>query len=285
MGDLKFSLIVCTLGRDDFIEQFLLSLENQTYKNYEVIVVDQNKDDRIDHVVSKYINKFPIKHIKTTPGLSKARNEGIRYVKGDIIAFPDDDCIYTVDMLEKINEFMNLNEQCDVLSIKMTNSIKNGRKVQENFKSQNVKKENIMKLVASISMFMRRNVVEHVGYFDENLGLGAKTVFQGAEDYDYPCRCIDQGYNIYYLNSIEVLHPWDDDEIDKSKNLEKRSFSGGAAEMYFLNKNKYSMKFKLNRLIRRVAVAIYYCLKLDWCRAKQSIYIMKGMIKYFNVKI
>ena len=98
---LKFSLLLATVGRTAELERFLSSLDAQTYRNFDLIVVDQNPDERLAALVQSYAGRFPVLCVKSTPGLSRARNAGLRYVSGDVIAFPDDDCWYPPDLLRK----------------------------------------------------------------------------------------------------------------------------------------------------------------------------------------
>lgn len=279
----KFSLILCTINRVDTIKEFMEQLSNQEYMNFELIIVDQNLDDRLNVIIDSYKEKYKIIHIKSERGLSKARNKGLKYITGDIIAFPDDDCIYPKETLRKVNEFFN-NNTYDILSIKMTNSIKTGRKIQEKEKNQEINRKNIMKLVGSISLFIKSDVVNKIGGFNEDLGLGSHTIFQGGEDYDYPLRAIKQGCRIYYNKNIEVLHPWDDSTTDKEKRLEDRAYNGGAAEMYILNIHEYGSMYKICRIIRRIIIIIYYLIKLDLYKAKLSYRILQGMIQYYSYR-
>lgn len=281
MKEYKFSLVLCTVGRTDCIEDFMRALSNQNYKNFELIIVDQNSDQRIVDVIHNHKDFYEIKHVKSEKGLSKSRNVGLKYIKGDIVAFPDDDCIYPPDLLEKINSCFVENNY-DVLSIKMTNSVLEGRKIQHNTKSQSVEKNNVIGLMASISAFFRKPVIDSVGEFDERLGLGADTIFQGGEDYDYPLRALKKGFKIYYTNSIEVFHPWDDKDIDMKKDLKSRSYNGGAAEIFLLNKHDFSSIFKFKRIIRRVLIIFYYTFKLNKYKAVLSFEILKGMIDHLN---
>ena len=101
---MNFSLILCTVNRTKEVKEFLASLINQSYKNFEVVVVDQNKDDRI----LKIIEIFPtltIKYLTSEIGLSKARNIGLKNTIGDIVCFPDDDCTYPNKLLENVKDF------------------------------------------------------------------------------------------------------------------------------------------------------------------------------------
>lgn len=281
----KFSLILCTLGRTDFVESFLKCLSKQNYDEFEVILVDQNKDNRLDNIVKEYSRDYSINHVKAPVGLSKSRNIGLKHVNGDIVAFPDDDCLYSKSFLNDVNKLFNKYKKYDIISIKMTNSVKNGRKVQENYMTQEVKKEKIMKLVASISIFLKIEVIKEVGEFDENLGLGSGTIFTGGEDYDYPIRALDSGYKILYSREVEVFHPWDDDEIDRRKNLDYRMYGGGASEMYIMNKHNYSFLFKIKRICRRFLLIIYFIIKIDFYKARLSFKVLQGMIDYFNYKV
>ena len=102
---MKFSLILCTLGQIWLIRKNLDSIVKQSYKNLELIIVDQNDNDVLSSILKDYDDKIFIKHIKSEKGLSKSRNIGISVAEGDIIAFPDDDCEYKIDTLQNVYEF------------------------------------------------------------------------------------------------------------------------------------------------------------------------------------
>jgi len=61
---MKFSLILATLGRDNEIAKFLESLKNQSYKEFELIVVDQNQDGKIDNIIQEYKKNFLLTILK-----------------------------------------------------------------------------------------------------------------------------------------------------------------------------------------------------------------------------
>ena len=60
---MKFSLIVATVGRFDEVDQLFSSFETQEYKDFEVILVDQNPKGFLEPIVEKYKNSFPIKYV------------------------------------------------------------------------------------------------------------------------------------------------------------------------------------------------------------------------------
>jgi len=77
-------------------------------------------------------------------------------------------------------------------------------------------KVNAWRRAWSSAIFMRRSAVEKVGGFDETLGVGAGTLWEGGEDIDYPLRAIEAGVEIYYRPDVVVFHPTSR-ELDYSK--------------------------------------------------------------------
>ena len=89
------SIIVPLYNFEKYITKCLDSLNNQTYKNYEVIIVDDGSKDNSSFVVEEYIKKNNIKNFnlikQKNGGVSSARNTGIKNAKGKWVAFVDAD--------------------------------------------------------------------------------------------------------------------------------------------------------------------------------------------------
>src|SRR5579864_1576625 len=102
-GAPTFSLILATYGPRQALSRFLDSLYDNRDANFEVIVIDQNHDPHYD-IVEKYSTDMAIKLIRAEPGLSAARNIGIRAARGAIFAFPDDDCWYPKGLLASVEK-------------------------------------------------------------------------------------------------------------------------------------------------------------------------------------
>lgn len=102
-----FSIIVPSYNCKGIMEYGLRSLENQTYKNFEVIFVDDCSTDTTFEFLSDYCNnaKIEAKVINTgkNAGPGNARNMGISIAKGEYVAFMDSDDWYEFDFLEKVN--------------------------------------------------------------------------------------------------------------------------------------------------------------------------------------
>ena len=100
----KFSIIIPVYNVEEYIGKCLDSVFNQTYKDYEVIVVNDGTRDNSMDIVKKYDVKIVNKE---NGGLSSARNKGVEYAKGDYLIFLDSDDYWENELLSKIDESLN----------------------------------------------------------------------------------------------------------------------------------------------------------------------------------
>lgn len=106
------SIITPTYNCGKFITETLESVIAQTYKNWEMIIVDDCSKDDTQIIVEKYIKKDKrIRYIKfeKNQGAAIARNTAIKEAKGKYIAFLDSDDLWSKDKLEKQLDFMKKN--------------------------------------------------------------------------------------------------------------------------------------------------------------------------------
>lgn len=106
VGIMKVSVIVPVYNVYDYLEKCLDSLANQTLKEMEVIIVNDGSPDNSQEIIDKYVKKHKNMHSYQKPngGLSDARNYGLKYAKGEYIAFLDSDDFVKNDMYEKMYE-------------------------------------------------------------------------------------------------------------------------------------------------------------------------------------
>ena len=104
--DNMISVVVPTYNRARLLEMCLSSLITQTYKDYEIIVVNDGSTDETEDIIKKFQRKFKnLRYFKQkNRGHSIARNLGFSRARGEIIASTDDDCIVENQWLEKIRE-------------------------------------------------------------------------------------------------------------------------------------------------------------------------------------
>ena len=80
----KFSIITVSKNSGRYLEKNILSVQNQTFKNFEHIIIDGNSKDKTKSILKKYKSKLRIIS-ENDKGLYDAMNKGIRLAKGDII--------------------------------------------------------------------------------------------------------------------------------------------------------------------------------------------------------
>ena len=117
MDDKLISIITPTYNCGKFIERTIQSVLNQTYKNWEMIIVDDCSTDDTEKVVKKFKDDKRIKYfkLKTNQGAAVARTEAMKKAKGDFMAFLDSDDLWYKEKLEKQLKFMidnNYNFTC-----------------------------------------------------------------------------------------------------------------------------------------------------------------------------
>ncbi len=101
----KISVIVPVYNVEDLLPKCLDSLVNQTFDDYEVIVVNDGSPDNSQDIIDEYQKKYPniIKSLKKeNGGLSSARNFGLKYAQGEFVLYVDSDDWVSNDMLEKM---------------------------------------------------------------------------------------------------------------------------------------------------------------------------------------
>ena len=200
---MKFSLVMATLNRCTEIIPLLDSLVNQSHKDFELIIIDQNDDDRIEKLCSGY--PLNIRIIKNAvKGLSVNRNLGLKYISGDIIAFPDDDCEYSHVTLEKAACFFEQNLSYDFYTCNVKERTGSDSILLCNNCDAEINLDNFMTTSISFTLFIRAASIASFK-FDEQLGLGAK--YGSAEESDLVLFLIKNNNKGYYHAHTYIYHP------------------------------------------------------------------------------
>ena len=106
----KVSIIIPAFNEGKNINKILTSALNQTYDNFEVIVVDDGSQDNTGKICEKYKKKYSnFRYIyKENSGVSDARNLGLKYITGDYVCFWDADDWVEFNYLEKMLSAIHL---------------------------------------------------------------------------------------------------------------------------------------------------------------------------------
>jgi len=245
---MKFSLVLATRGRVVELQRFLDALERQTYRDFELVVVDQNPDDRLVRILTRPGIGFPIIHLRSEPGLSRARNLGLQFAQGDIVAFPDDDCWYSPDLIERVHDSFTCHSDAHGLTGRCIDSTGRNSSGRWDTTPGWITPFNLFKRCTSITIFLRHLVIERVGNFDETLGVGAQTPWGSGEDTDYIRRALTAGLMVFYSPAIHVYHENPSLRPDRTQLAGRLAYSRGFGRV--LRKHHYPFWFVAYQLSR-----------------------------------
>jgi len=200
------SLIVATINRVTELDRLLSSLDAQTYKEFEVIVIDQNMDRRLVPMLQNH-PALIVRHLRSERGVGKARNHGLRAATGDIIAFPDDDCWYSQSVLELIVKWLDQHRDFDAVFTTMRDADNHAVGPRWPPGPCAVTRANLWNTTICVTAFLRRAVTDAVGYFREDIGIGADSPYQSGEESDYFLRALAIGFKMRYEPGLTVHHP------------------------------------------------------------------------------
>lgn len=223
------SIIISTLNKPwETLVNTLESILSSDFADYEIVLVDQNKNDNIQSslIEEAYLEK--VHYIKSPSiGLSKGRNTGIKSSNGSWLIFFDDDAIMKPDTFSSVSSRL-INEKSspqvfygNVINLDtgkpyLRKSVTMGNKLTLlNFDS-----------ICSISLIIHRDVFDHTGLFDEKLGAGVK--YGGAEESDLMIRALKKNYNISLLENFTVYHP----DSTSDNFLKRESYGMGVGALY-----------------------------------------------------
>ncbi|MFA7403371.1 MAG: glycosyltransferase family 2 protein [Pelobacteraceae bacterium] len=204
----KISLIITAQDRIEELKRFIKSLLAQRYKeDIELIFVNQGLYTiESDFTFPENITYIPINIGHIMP-LSRARNIGLKHATGYIVAFPDDDCWYEENLLQRIMEYFIQNSELDCICTNvydpLIRKIYGGRPFGIRKRMRFV---DLFKLPISVGIFVKLESLDRVcREFDESLGAG--TYLGSGEETDLVSRLLSANMKIDYVGDIQVYHP------------------------------------------------------------------------------
>ena len=274
----KLSLIQTSQNRKTELERFVKSLNNQIgidLNQIQLIFIDQEDNQHVFDDLDKRIEFVYIKYHHCS--LSHARNIGLKYVRGDYVGFPDDDCWYEPDTLSKVfKSFAAIG--IDGVVAKGMNE--NGCLTNIFPSERKMLTKNDRCGAISYTIFVR---FDKAVTFDEMLGVGSQYGLGAGEETDYILRLMEEsGFTLEYNPDIIVHHPSFAPVINK-KTLDKiKSYSRGNG--YLLRKHKFPATYVLKQFIRPMLGSMCYLLKGNTLRSRHSLNILIGRMQGYFYK-
>ncbi|MEG5171860.1 glycosyltransferase [Microcoleus sp. B3-D7] len=213
----RVSVIIPAYNADRYIAQAVESVISQTYKNWEIIVVDDGSTDDTRQVLQPYVEKIRYVY-QENQGVAAARNRGIQESRGELIAFLDQDDFFLSDKLAGqvalfdaqpslgiVNSGWRLvNEQGETIS---------DIKCWEHFPTLNLKTWIVQMPVLPSAMMFSRKWLENVGGFNSE--------FDSVDDADLVLRLALLGCESAWLPQVAVCYRQHDKNVSIKKSIEQ----------------------------------------------------------------
>lgn len=215
-----------------FLSDAIESVLQQTYTNFELLIVDDGSTDQTRDLCKKYLCDSRVTYIyQKNSGVSKARNSGIQRATGKYVCFLDDDDMWVKDKLEKQINFIDAlcdpklglcytaleiidvtGKKTGVIQSHPVHGVHSVHSMHKNSAQKNIFKKLLCKNLVDCtsSVLIPRHIFQDVGFFNEALSY--------AEDYDLWLR-IAKKYHVYSLDEPLALYRDHGDKL--SANLEK----------------------------------------------------------------
>ena len=274
------SIIICTYNRTEYLPNCLEHLKNQTAKKefYEIIIIDNNSSDKTELICKDYIQKNSEINVtyflEKKPGLSNARNRGLKEAKGDILCFIDDDGFATANYVKTISKYAS--------NINYSNHIAFGGKV---IPCYNKGKEPIwiskyisglvseVDLGTKVKSFNKKypagcNMVFRKEFFENHGGFNVDLHTRGDDKYIFQ-KLRDNNYKILYVPELKVSHFIDDYRLEKNFIIRLSKIIGQSEAIRLKNKN---IIFKMMKLFE-------YLIKWKMSLLLAFIFLSKGQIE------
>lgn len=236
---MKYSIIIPVYNRPDEADELLESLSKQTFKDFEVIIVEDGSQRPCKAVVDKYVDVLDVHYYaKPNSGPGPSRNYGVERAKGEYVIILDSDCVLPDTYLSSVDEELRKNP-CDAfggpdrahdsftpvqkaISYSMTSffttgGIRGGKKKMDKFYPR------------SFNMGVRRSVYNELGGFSK---------MRFGEDIDFSIRIFESGHTCRLFPEAWVWHKRRTD-LDK---FFRQVFNSGIARINLEKRHPGSLK-------------------------------------------
>lgn len=209
------SIVLPIYNGEKYMKQSIDSIIDQTYKNWELIIIDDCSTDNTANIAKEYLKKDSrIKYYKNEVNirLPKTLNRGFSIAKGEYLTWTSDDNLFKKNALEKMYNALKLNNQAEFVYASCEIIDEYGRNVDYMYASKDGNKKIIgLNIVGACFMYTRK-VYETIGDYDPKYTL--------VEDYDYWLRIFAK-FNTTYVEEILYAYRWHNGALTSTEKNEK----------------------------------------------------------------
>ncbi|ELS02210.1 glycosyl transferase [Xenococcus sp. PCC 7305] len=225
----RVSVIIPTYNNAQYLAIAIDSVLNQTYHNYEIIIIDDGSTDNTVEILEQYQDKIHYIYQKNQ-GVSAARNKGISLAKGELIAFLDADDIFMAHKLEKQVEVFEQQPELGIVNSGFRIIRNNGEfiadvKRWEAIPDLTIKTWILHQPVLPSAMMFRKQWLETVNGFDSR--------WFSSEDVDLVFRLIAKGCRGVWLPQVTIYYRRHDRSATWKNSLKQARNSEAMQDSFF----------------------------------------------------
>lgn len=199
----RVSVVIPLYNAEDYVAEAIESVLNQTYRAYEVIVVDDGSTDGSAAVVRRFGEAVRYV-VQPNAGVSAATNRGVSLSNGEFIALLDNDDIWLPEKLERQVAYLDTHPDCGFVNCDMQYISETGHKLDRFLRGYNTRDPYVRLfqkgyVIMCSAVLVRRWVFEKAGGFNEAF------VAAGLQDMEWMSRVVDCA-DVGYLSETLVLY-------------------------------------------------------------------------------
>lgn len=257
MSNSLVSIILPAYNAEQFLNETINSVINQTYPNWELLIINDGSKDNTESLSKKWVVKDQrIKYIsKTNSGVSDTRNTGIENANGEYLFFLDADDVWLPNNIqEKLNQFASnryaaIYSACELIneqSISLNKFL---------YGSEEIRVEDVLQLkgnyiTAPSGLAVKTEVYKLIGGFDIKLSNNA--------DQDFFLRILAGGYHIGYVKEPLWKYRMHNSNMSKNISLLEKDI------LYMFNKAESNNFFKTINFKKQCFAKVYFTLAGSW---------------------
>lgn len=246
-----FSIVIPYYNKSKYIQRCLESVLNQTYQEFEIIIVNDGSTDAGLHFISdNYSKKITVIH-QENKGVAAARNKGIKQAKYPFIAFLDADDCWHSQFLEKVKEVIDKETAIKIIGTHYTRNKEFLATDSGNL--EYFKFENYFKSAIRNTYFTSSSTIVATDFFKYNNGFNP--ALQKGEDIDVWIRAVHSGGNAFYIKNTLVYYS--DEDLNQATN--SKSWINNTLVGIINNEYKNLLKLSANKEFNRfVSMYVYF---------------------------
>ncbi len=265
----KVSINILNWNRKKELKELLLNLKNQSYQDFEIVLIDNNSTDGSFEMVKK---EFPDVNVIKVPhnlGVSGGRNVCIVNSIGDYLVFIDNDAEVEKDCIEKIVNIFEIEPKAGILTFKILNYYTG--KLEPScwdFDENLLKNDHIrpVNTFAGGGCAIRKEVIKEIGILWDKL-------FFMHEEKDYSMRLLKTKFGVFYAPQVKVYHKISPDK--RFKPNERFYYYGIRNEIWIYLKN-VPFILALEHIPKVICFSMLYSIRKGYFR-----YFLRGLFEGF----